>query len=125
MMKPEFMPDLKKEVLEDLIKYLRGLEMKGMGSKEEKGEPMDMGLPEKGEEEDGLDMEKLEEPDLDMEEEKEEDPGLTETQAKIKDFFNNVRPRTGSSLKKGRILFASESKPSGGGKGSRLMGKGK
>ncbi len=120
MMRPEFMPELKKEVLEDLIKYLRSLEMKGKGDQEMKGEAMIAAMPVK---EEGEDEDKLEEPNLDMEDEESDDPGLNETQMKVKDFFNNVRPRSGTSMKKGRVMRASPEMTSK--KGSRLMGKGK
>lgn len=98
------MPNAKREVMADLIKYLRKKEMEdgaddmGVGeitlSEKEEGHPMEMEkkrfMMENGE--DGGEMLDLDEPDLDMEPEHDDSEDLTPAQERIRDFFNNKRP---------------------------------
>lgn len=117
------MPNVKKDVLGDLVRYLRKLEI------EEKDEGEEMPLapksieglmkeaskvdPEKDEgspEEEKLD---LEEPDLEMGPEEEgADDQLSPEQVKLRDFFNNKRAQPGKP-KKSKMFFM-EAKVGGG-----------
>lgn len=97
-------PEITKDVLSALIKHLRMMEIKDGGDK-----PMDMhALPEHDEEGEGSPEEEkldLEEPDLEVGDMEEEGDKLTPAQEKIRDFFNNKRPKGNSNDKKSRTFM--------------------
>lgn len=112
------MIDVRKDVLGDLIKYLRGLEIRDRDPKDLTDEKQDETLMDKMKSmddredagrEDG--MMDLEEPDLDLDEEKDEGDPLTAKQEEIKDFFNNRRPKRGMDRKS--KTFVMEAKVNG------------
>jgi hypothetical protein len=101
------MHDVTKDVLGDLIKYLRGLEIrdeepdgKTMMEAKQMGKEVAPDAFAKHEGDVNLDsMMDLEEPDLDVEEDKDQGDALTAKQEEIKDFFNNRRPKRGAERK--------------------------
>ncbi len=114
------MMDIKKTALADIIKYLRKMEAKeGMeGESEDKpSEGLDlmkigMDQDEKAPGEEDADMRlDLEEPDLDLEEEKDDSDAMTPLQEKMRDFFNNKRPKSDRG-KGSKTFFAGEMKAS-------------
>ncbi len=93
-------PEVTKEVLSALIQHLRHMEMKD-GDK-----PMEVGAMVEdenapGEEESDM----LEEPDLELGEMEDDSQQLTPAQEKIRDFFNNKRPKGNSNDKKSRTFM--------------------
>ncbi len=109
-------PEITKDVLSSLIKHLRMLEIKD-GEK-----PMDMhDISHDDEKDEGSPEEEkmdLEEPDLEVGEMHDDSEALTPAQEKIRDFFNNRRPKGNSNDKKSRTFMmdakvVSSAKPKG------------